>query len=63
MPQNRCGTPLDTGDIDCVYHFALPELIETVNNLNSEDSEDILQTMIQGKRLRDIADLPLHLVL
>ena len=53
---------LGTGDIDHVYHFALPELIETVKDLHLGDAEDSLNTMIHGKRLRDISDLPLDLV-
>src|SRR5215472_8968292 len=48
-----------TGDIDCVYHIALDELIETVNALDYPDARDTLMIMIRGKRLRDISDLPL----
>lgn len=61
-PGRIASIALGTGDIDCVYHFALPELIETVNDLGLEDAADILKTMIAGKRLRDIADLPVDLV-
>ena len=45
------------------YHFALPELLETVKGLGFTDAEEMLHTMIDGKRLRDIADLPLDLVI
>ena len=48
-------------DIDCVYHFALYELIEAVNEVGSEDAREILETLVQGKRLKDISDLPLDL--
>lgn len=54
---------LGTGDIDCVYHFALPELLEAVKEAGYEDALEMLQTMIKGKRLRDISDLPLDLVI
>lgn len=50
-----------TGDIDCVYHFALPELVEAVNDTQAEDSIEMLDILISGKRLKDISDLPLDL--
>lgn len=61
-PNRIASIALGTGDIDCVYHFALPEMINAVKALGYEDAEELLQTMIGGKRLRDIADLPLDLV-
>lgn len=61
-PNRIASIALGTGDIDCVYHFALPEMIDAVKALGYEDAEELLQTMIGGKRLRDIADLPLDLV-
>jgi len=62
-PNRIASIALGTGDIDCVYHFALPELLETVEHLGFADAEEMLHTMINGKRLRDIADLPLDLVI
>ena len=62
-PNRIASIALGTGDIDCVYHFALPELLETVQDLGFADAEESLDTMIEGKRLRDIADLPLDLVI
>lgn len=62
-PGRIASIALGTGDIDCVYHFALPELLETVHNLGFADAEDLLDTMIEGKRLRDITDLPLDLAI
>lgn len=61
-PNRIASIALGTGDIDCVYHFALPELLDTVRFLGYDDAEEMLHTMIDGKRLRDIADLPLDLV-
>lgn len=61
-PNRIASIALGTGDIDCVYHFALSELIESVNELRFEDAAETLQTMIEGKRLRDVSDLPLDLV-
>ena len=62
-PGRLASIALGTGDIDCVYHFALPELIESVKACEYEDSIEMLHIMINGKRLRDIADLPLDLVI
>jgi len=52
-----------TGEVDCVYHFALPELVKAVKDLGYDDSQTTLNTMIKGKRLRDIADLPIDLAI
>lgn len=60
-PGRIASLALGTGDIDCVYHFALSELREAVAELNYEDAGELLETMVEGKRLRDIADLPLDL--
>ena len=62
-PNRIASIALGTGDIDCVYHIALPELLGTVQDLGLPDAEELLDTMIEGKRLRDIADLPLDLAI
>lgn len=61
MPNRLASIALGTGDIDCVYHFALPELQKVVNSSDQEDSIELLKTMIEGRRLRDISDLPLDM--
>ena len=61
MPGRIASAALGTGDLDCVYHFALTELREAIVSVGSDDSLELLDTMIQGKRLKDIADLPLDL--
>jgi hypothetical protein len=61
MPSRLASIALGTGDIDCVYHFALYELQATVKALGMEDAQDLLNVMIKGKRLKDISDLPLDL--
>lgn len=61
MPNRLASLALGTGDIDCVYHFALYELIRSVKEVGSEDAIEILETLVQGKRLKDISDLPLDL--
>ena len=60
-PVRISSLALGTGDIDCVYHFALPELIEAVRAEGGEDTNELLDMMIEGRRLKDIADLPLDL--
>jgi hypothetical protein len=44
-----------------VYHFALPELKTAVTTVGSSDQLEMLTAMIEGRRLRDISDLPLDL--
>lgn len=61
MPNRLASLALGTGDIDCMYHFALYELLRAVEEVGSEDAVEILDTLIQGKRLKDISDLPLDL--
>ena len=53
---------LGTGDIDCVYHFALHELKSAVEKSSNQDQLEMLMTMIEGHRLKDISDLPFDLV-
>lgn len=61
MPNRLASLALGTGDIDCVYHFALYELIRAVKEIGSEDAIELLETLVKGKRLKDISDLPLDL--
>lgn len=62
LPTRIASLALGTGDLDCVYHFALYELRETLNTIDNEDQLDMLTTLIDGRRLRDISDLPFDLV-
>jgi hypothetical protein len=61
-PNRIASLALGTGDIDCVYHFALYELRKALADQEREETLELLDTMIEGKRLRDISDLPLDLV-
>jgi len=63
LPTRIATLALGTGDLDCVYHFALSELHQAVKNANNEDQLEMLEIMINGKRLRDISDLPLDLAI
>lgn len=61
-PSRISSLALGTGDIDCVYHFALPELRESIRETENDEALQALDIMIEGKRLRDIGDLPLDLL-
>lgn len=62
LPMRIDSLALGTGDLDCVYHIALDELKTVCRALPScEDQADMLLTMIDGDRLRDISDLPFDL--
>jgi hypothetical protein len=60
-PSRLSSLALGTGDIDCVYHIALDELASAVQSLGNSEAQDLLQIMTSGKRIKDIADLPLDL--
>lgn len=62
LPARIAAIALGTGDIDCVYHFALYELLEVLAEQDRETLE-LVETMIDGQRLRDISDLPLDLAI
>lgn len=65
LPSRIASLALGTGDIDCMYHFALYELVEAVREYGSvkgrEDIIEQLDNLINGRRLKDISDLPLDL--
>ncbi len=63
LPTRLASLALGTGDLDCVYHFALPELRGAVETVGNEDQLEMLEEMINGRRLRDISDLPLDLAI
>jgi len=52
---------IPTGDLDCVYHLALPELQKSIAEIANEDQMDMLGMLTEGRRLRDISDLPFDL--
>lgn len=63
MPARIASLALGTGDIDCVYHFALYELVDAVKETGAEDAFEMLNVLIEGKRLKDISDLPMDLAI
>lgn len=63
LPSRIASLALGTGNLDCVYHFALNELRETIDEMKNEDQKDSLEMLIEGNRLRDISDLPFDLAI
>lgn len=60
LPSRLGSIAYGTGDLDCIYHVALPELIKVCEKY---DDADELMVMVEGRRLRDISDLPLDLAI
>jgi len=61
LPTRIAALALGTGDLDCVYHIALSELQQAIAQVNNKDQLDMLTTLVDGRRLRDISDLPFDL--
>ena len=61
LPGRIASLAYGTGDIDCVYHFALRELMEAASG--SDSDSELLETLVAGRRLRDISDLPFDLAI
>ena len=64
LPSRLASLALGTGDLDCVYHFALYELLDAAHEYGANGREDIIEQLdmlVNGKRLKDISDLPLDL--
>jgi hypothetical protein len=63
LPTRLSSLALGTGDVDFVYHAALPELRAALTAIGNEDQLDMLNTLVEGRRIRDIADLVLDLLI
>ena len=66
QPSRLASIALGTGDIDCIYHAFLYELKTAMEKIvceegKDEDALELLNMMIEGKRIKDISDLPLDL--
>jgi hypothetical protein len=61
LPTRLASIALGTGDLDCMYHVALGELLEAIDELGDSDHKEVVQGLVQGRRLRDISDLPVDL--
>lgn len=63
LPARLASLALGTGDIDCTYHGALTELLDAAADSPHQDALELLRLMIDGRRLRDIGDLPFDLAI
>lgn len=66
LPSRIASLALGTSDLDCVYHIVLGELQAAVAGMASSGRSDQakdLATLVVGKRLRDISDLPVDLAI
>lgn len=63
LPSRLASIVLGTGDLDCSYHSALYELRKSVEATGRSDLVEQLEAMVEGRRLRDISDLPLDLAI
>lgn len=58
LPSRLTPLVFGTGDIDCVYHFALPELQKAAG-----ENSDMIDMLVKSRRLRDICDLVFDLAI
>lgn len=61
-PMRIASIAMGTGDIDCTYHMALPELRDALEaDTGLGQAREMLEMLEGGRRLRDISDLPFDL--
>lgn len=66
LPMRLASLAMGSSDLDCVYHIALDELIAATKAFSAgghSEQLETLQMLVEGKRLRDISDLPLDLAI
>ena len=61
LPSRLASIALGTGDLDCTYHFALYELQAAMQQHPDSEAAALIEMMVEGRRLKDISDLPLDL--
>ncbi|EGK07983.1 type II restriction enzyme NgoMIV [Desmospora sp. 8437] len=61
MPSRLSSIAMGTGDVDCTYHGALYELLDSAREMENDDYFHFLMDLVNGRRLRDISDLPFDL--
>lgn len=63
LPSRIASIAMGLGDVDCVYHFALHELRKALIKADIPDQIEILENLINSRRLRDISDLVFDLAI
>ncbi len=61
LPTRLASIAMGTGDIDCTYHLALNELLDAADASKFTDQAEVLHELVEGRRLRDLSDLPFDL--
>jgi hypothetical protein len=61
LPSRLESVAMGLGEIDCVYHAALAELLDAADAAG-DATKTKLDRLVNSRRLRDITDLPLDLV-
>jgi len=63
LPSRLASVARGMGDVDCTYHATLYELQEAVTAIGTKEQVKTLKVLIEGRRIRDISDLPFDLAL
>lgn len=58
LPSRLASIAQGSGEIDCTYQVALPELREAVSRVGSPDQQRTLEELVRNGRLADLSDLP-----
>ena len=61
LPSRIASLALGSGELDCTYHVALPELRAALESVGNDDERDQLDVLVLARRIRDVSDLALDL--
>jgi hypothetical protein len=62
LPSRLASIARGTGEVDCTYHLALPELVRAVDAAGNAFQTDTLAELIAHQRIKDITELPADLL-
>lgn len=57
LPSRLASIARGTGEVDAVYHVALPQLVAATNRYGTGSQRDILDELVSQRRLFDLEDL------
>lgn len=63
LPTRLASIARGTGEIDAVYHVALPELIAASDRVGGPEQQHVLEELVGQRRLLDLNDLPRNLTI
>jgi hypothetical protein len=58
LPTRLASIARGTGEVDAIYHVALPQLTAAVTAHGSVEQQDVLAELVGQSRLFDLSDLP-----